>query len=57
MIVPDSDRIDKPISTNLMVGEEIKSFAISPIKAEGKTIGVVSFGSKKRSISVTKNEW
>lgn len=32
IIVSDADRIDKPISTNLMVGEEIKSFALSPIK-------------------------
>jgi sigma-B regulation protein RsbU (phosphoserine phosphatase) len=49
IIVSDADRIDKPISTNLMVTEEIKSFAVSPIKAEGKTIGVVSFSSKKKN--------
>jgi sigma-B regulation protein RsbU (phosphoserine phosphatase) len=49
MIVSDADRIDKPISTNLMVGEKIKSFAVSPIKAEGETIGVVSFGSKRKN--------
>jgi GAF domain-containing protein len=49
MIVPDAERIDKPISTNLMVGEKIKSFAVSPIKAEGETIGVVSFGSKRKN--------
>jgi len=48
IIVPDADRIDKPISTNLMVSEEIKSFAVSPIKAEGETIGVVSFCSKRK---------
>ena len=49
IIIPDADRIDKPISTNLLVAEEIKSFAISPIKAEGETIGVVSFCSKKKN--------
>ena len=49
IIVSDADRIDKPISTNLMVMEEIKSFAVSPIKAEGETIGVVSFCSKKKN--------
>lgn len=49
IIVSDADRIDKPISTNLMVTEEIKSFAVSPIKAEGETIGVVSFCSKKKN--------
>jgi signal transduction histidine kinase len=32
-----------------MVGEDIKSFAVSPIKAEGETIGVVSFGSRKKN--------
>lgn len=49
IIVSDADRIDKPISTNLMVMEKIKSFALSPIKVEGETIGVVSFSSKKRN--------
>jgi sigma-B regulation protein RsbU (phosphoserine phosphatase) len=49
IIVSDADRIDKPISTNLMVMEEIKSFALSPIKAEGETIGVVSFSSKRKN--------
>jgi len=49
IIISDADRIDKLISTNLLVAEEIKSFAISPIKAEGKTIGVVSFCSKEKN--------
>jgi sigma-B regulation protein RsbU (phosphoserine phosphatase) len=48
IIVSDADRIDKPISTNLIVTEEIKSFAVSPIKTEGETIGVVSFSSKEK---------
>lgn len=48
IIVSDADSIEKPISTNLMVAEEIKSFALSPIKAEGETIGVVSFCSKRK---------
>ena len=46
--VSDAEQISKPISTNLLVGEEIKSFALSPIKAEGETIGVVSFSSKRK---------
>jgi GAF domain-containing protein len=49
IIVSDADRIDKSISTNLMVMEEIKSFAVSPVKSEGETIGVVSFCSKERN--------
>jgi sigma-B regulation protein RsbU (phosphoserine phosphatase) len=49
IIVSDADRIDKPISTNLIVMEEIKSFAVSPIKTEGETIGVVSFSSKEKN--------
>jgi sigma-B regulation protein RsbU (phosphoserine phosphatase) len=49
IIVSDADRIDKPISTNLIVTEEIKSFAVSPIKTEGETIGVVSFSSKEKN--------
>jgi len=49
IIVSDAEQIDKPISTNLLVGEEIKSFAYSPIKTEGETIGVVSFSSKRKN--------
>lgn len=47
IIVNDADYADKTISTNLTVCEGIKSFAISPIKIEGETIGVVTFSSKK----------
>ena len=49
IIVSDAEQIDKPISTNLIVCEEIKSFAVSPIKAEGETIGVVVCSSKKKN--------
>ena len=47
-IVNDAEKIDKPISTNILVGEEIKSFAVTPIKIEGDTIGVLVTASKKK---------
>ena len=47
VIVNDAERIEKPISTNLMVSENIKSFALCPIKIEGKIIGVLGTASKK----------
>ena len=46
VIVNDAEQIDKPISTNLIVGEDIKSFAVTPIKVEGDTIGVLVTSSK-----------
>ncbi len=48
IIVLDAEQIDKPISTNVIVCEGIKSFALSPIKVEGETIGVVVFSSKRK---------
>ena len=48
VIVNDAEKIDKPISTNLIVGEDIKSFAVTPIKIEGDTIGVLVTASKKK---------
>ncbi|MBN1848710.1 MAG: GAF domain-containing protein [Deltaproteobacteria bacterium] len=48
-IVNDADQIDKPISTNLMVSENIKSFALCPIKVEGEIIGVLGTASKKKN--------
>ena len=48
IIVSDAEQIDKPISTNVIVCEGIKSFALSPIKVEGETIGVVVFSSKRK---------
>ncbi|MBN1103833.1 MAG: GAF domain-containing protein [Deltaproteobacteria bacterium] len=48
MIINDADRIDKPISTNRIVCENIKSFALAPIQVEGKTIGVLVTSSRKR---------
>jgi phosphoserine phosphatase RsbU/P len=47
-IVKDAEKIDKPISTNFIVGEDIKSFAVAPIKIEGNTIGVLVTASKKK---------
>ena len=49
VIINDADRIDKPISTNRIVGENIKSFAVTPIKVEGETIGVLVTASKKKN--------
>ncbi len=45
--VPDTDKIDKPISTNLITGQGIKSFVQSPIFSEQEIIGVLSASSIK----------
>ncbi len=49
VIINDADRIDKPISTNRIVCENIKSFAVTPIKVAGETIGVLVTSSKKKN--------
>jgi sigma-B regulation protein RsbU (phosphoserine phosphatase) len=49
VIVNDATQIDKPISTNLTVGENIQSFALCPIKIEGEIIGVLGTASKKKN--------
>ena len=49
VIVNDAEKIEKPISTNLIVSENIKSFALSPIIMEGEIIGVVAFSSNRRN--------
>jgi len=49
VIINDADQIDKPISTNRIVCENIKSFAVTPIKLEGETIGVLVTSSKKKN--------
>jgi len=49
LIINDADQIDKPISTNRTVCENIKSFAVTPIKLEGETIGVLVTSSKKKN--------
>jgi len=46
-IVNDIKEIDKPISTTLLVGEGVKSFAVTPIKVEGESIGVLVTASKQ----------
>ena len=48
-IVNDADLADKAISTNRIVCEGIQSFALSPIKVEGDTIGVLVTASKKKN--------
>ena len=48
VIINDTKEIDKPISTTLLVGEDIKSFSVTPIKVEGDTIGVLVTASKKK---------
>jgi uncharacterized protein YigA (DUF484 family) len=49
VIINDAEKIDKPISTTLLVGEDIQSFAVTPIGAEGKIIGVLVAASKKKN--------
>ena len=46
-VVNDIKEIDKPISTALLVGEGVKSFAVTPIKVEGESIGVLVSASKQ----------
>lgn len=48
VIVNDAKKIDKPISTNLLVSENIDSFAVTPIKVEGDTIGVLITASRHK---------
>lgn len=47
-IVNDTEKIEKPVSTSLLVGENIKSFVVLPIEVEGKRIGVLDFASKNK---------
>lgn len=49
VIVNDAEQADKPISTNLIPTEDIKSFAVTPIKVEGETIGVLVTSSKQKN--------
>lgn len=49
VIVNDADQIEKPISTNHIVREDIKSFAVTPIRVEGETIGVLVTSSKRKN--------
>jgi GAF domain-containing protein len=49
VIINDADQIEKPVSTSRIVCENINSFAVTPIKIEGKTIGVLVTSSKKKN--------
>ena len=49
VIVNDAAQMDKLISTTRIVCEDIKSFAVTPIKVEGETIGVLVTSSKKKN--------
>jgi len=49
VIINDAEKIDKPISTTLLVGENIQSFAVTPIEAEGPIIGVLVTSSRKKN--------
>ena len=48
VMINDAERIDKPISTTRLVGEDIKSFAVTPIQVEGTIIGVLVTASKNK---------
>ena len=45
--VPDTDKVTKPISTNLITEQGIKSFVLAPILSEKEIIGVLSASSMK----------
>ncbi|MBW2083913.1 MAG: GAF domain-containing protein [Deltaproteobacteria bacterium] len=49
LIINDADQVDKPISTNRIVYENIRSFALAPIRVEGQTIGVLVTSSRKKN--------
>ena len=49
LIINNADDVGKPISTNRIVGENIKSFALAPIRVEGEIIGVLVISSKKKN--------
>jgi transcriptional regulator with GAF, ATPase, and Fis domain len=49
VIVNEAKEINKPISTTLLVGENIESFAVTPIKSEENIIGVLVTASKKKN--------
>jgi sigma-B regulation protein RsbU (phosphoserine phosphatase) len=49
VMINDAEDIDKPISTTLLVGENIKSFAVIPIQVEEKTIGVLVTASRRKN--------
>ena len=49
LIINDAEEIEKPISTTLLVGEDIQSFAVTPVEAEGKNIGVLVASSRKKN--------
>lgn len=49
VIVNDTDQIAKPALTGHIVCENTKSFAVTPIKVEGETIGILVTASKKRN--------
>lgn len=46
IIVEDADKATKTISTNLEVGEGMKSFAVSPIATEKEVLGVLGCASR-----------
>ena len=48
VMINDAEKIDKPISTTRLVGEDIKSFAVAPIQAEANIIGVLVTASKRK---------
>jgi uncharacterized protein YigA (DUF484 family) len=49
VMINDAEEIAKPISTTLLVGEDIKSFAVVPIQVEEKTIGVLVTASRRKN--------
>jgi sigma-B regulation protein RsbU (phosphoserine phosphatase) len=49
VIVNDAEQIDKPLSTSRIVRQDIKSFAVTPIRIEGETLGVLVTSSKRKN--------
>ena len=49
VIVNDAERMDEPVSSNHVVCEGIKSFAVTPITVEGENVGVLVSSSKEKN--------
>ena len=49
VIVNNAEQMDKPISTSRIVRQDIESFAVTPIRIEGETLGVLVTSSKRKN--------
>jgi Na+/proline symporter len=55
--VPDAEKISKPLSTNLITKQGIKSFVQAPIVSEHETVGVLTASSMKEKGYFSEKFW